>query len=656
VLLARMAEAMYWAGRYLERAEGVARIVQVHGDTHVDLPLGEDVGWEPLLAVTEVRAAFDERHRAMGTPRSATPPAPAAPAEAQVIEFVLADRDNPSSILSSIIGARDNLRTARPVVPRQVWELANDLLAVSGAQVVDTRTRDGRVRWLRHVVAECERANGVLWGTMRRDEAMAFVRMGQYLERAQLTCRVLDVRAESAVDGDGGDPYDDVRWAALLRSLAAYQPFRRAMPTRPGGGSTLRFLLQDAAFPRSVSACLGELLALVKTLPRNEPVLAACADAAVVAADAPVPQVTAADLRDVVGGLGAALCAVHDHVDATYFRAPSAEAVALDPGRAARTQPRGSAMETGELGRIGTMAGSKTYRVTHRTTYTYDAPVEQSYNEAHLRPRDTERQRCLTHDIAVDPPPATWSEYDDLFGNRVCAFVVRGGFDSLSVTSTSEVVVSSPPAPPASPPWESVRMLLDIDRQLSARDARRYRASSRLIPMAGALGDYAAPSFSPGRPLVDAVVDLTARIHRDFAYEPGFTSVTTPVLEVLDHRRGVCQDFAHLAVGCLRTVGLAARYVSGYIETVPPPGAPRLVGADASHAWASLYLPGWGWLDVDPTNDQLVSDAYVTVAWGRDYWDVSPLRGSVEGGGASHRLEVAVDVDHVATDQQTLAG
>ena len=423
---------------------------------------------------------------------------------------------------------------------------------------------------------------------------MAFVRIGQYLERAQLTCRVLDVRAESAAGGDGGDPYADVRWEALLRSLAAYQPFRRAMPTRPGGGSTLRFLLQDEAFPRSVSACLGELLALVKTLPRNEPVLAACTDAAVVAADAPAPQLTAAGLRAVVAGLGSALSAIHDHVDATYFPAPTADAVPLGPGRAAPVHPGGSATETGELGRIGTMTGSKSYRVTHRTTYAYDAPVEQSYNEAHLRPRDTDHQRCLRHDVVVDPAPATWSEYDDLFGNRVCTFVVRGGFQELSVTATSEVVVHAPPPPPASPPWESVRMLLDIDRQLSARDARRYRAASRLVPMAGALGDYASPSFAPGRPLVDAVVDLTARIHRDFTYEPGFTSVTTPVLEVLDHRRGVCQDFAHVAVGCLRTVGLAARYVSGYIETVPPPGAPRLIGADTSHAWASVYLAGLG--------------------------------------------------------------
>ncbi len=287
------------------------------------------------------------------------------------------------------------------------------------------------------------------------------------------------------------------------------------------------------------------------------------------------------------------------------------------------------------------------YHVTHRTTYDYDAPVEQSYNEAHLRPRSGEHQVCLMHDITVDPAPTSWSQYPDPFGNTVTTFVVKGGFRSMSVTATSEVVVSAPPPPPAGPPWESVRSLLDMDRQPAARDARRCRAASRLVPTSGALVAYAEPSFLPGRPLVDAVEDLSGRIHREFVYEPGFTSIATPLLEVLEHRRGVCQDFAHLIIGCLRSLGLAARYVSGYLETLPPPGEERLVGADASHAWASVYLPGWGWVDIDPTNDQFVAESYITTAWGRDYWDVSPLRGSVEGGGESHRMDVAVDVNRI---------
>jgi transglutaminase-like putative cysteine protease len=249
----------------------------------------------------------------------------------------------------------------------------------------------------------------------------------------------------------------------------------------------------------------------------------------------------------------------------------------------------------------------------------------------------------------VEPETTSRSEYVDAFGNAVAIFVVAGGFDRLSVTATSVVTVTAVPPPPPSPPWESAQWLLDIDRQAGAREARQYRAPSRLVPASPLLYEYAEPSFAAGNPVVDAVVDLSARIHRDFVYEPGFTSVTTPLLDVLEHRRGVCQDFAHLAIGCLRSMGLAARYVSGYIETVPPEGQQKLLGADASHAWFSVYVPGWGWIDVDPTNDQLVSDSYVTTAWGRDYWDVSPLRGSVEGGGLSHTLDVAVDVTRLTS-------
>ncbi len=294
------------------------------------------------------------------------------------------------------------------------------------------------------------------------------------------------------------------------------------------------------------------------------------------------------------------------------------------------------------------MTGDTVYRVIHRTTYDYAAPVEQSYNEAHLRPRQTEHQLCASHLLDVEPAPSTRFESVDPFGNTVSTFVVQGGFDRMSVTATSEVVVSPPATPPPGPPWESVRALLEIDRQPTARDARRCRAPSRLVPTSNALAEYAEGSFLPGRPLVEAIMDLTGRIFADFVYEPGFTSISTPLHDVLEQRRGVCQDFAHLMIGCARSLGLSARYVSGYIETFPPPGQEPLVGADASHAWASVYLPGWGWVDVDPTNDQLATGTYITTAWGRDYWDVSPLRGSVEGGGGSHHLDVAVDVSRAA--------
>ncbi len=567
--------------------------------------------------------------------------------EATVVEFVVTDRDNPSSIVNALAGARDNLRVARPVVPREVWELINDLWLDLSTDAPLIQTRQGRVRWLRRAIDECVRMNGILASTMRRDEAMAFISIGQQIERADITARILTVRADSAAPTRGRDPYDDVHWMALLRSLAAYQPFRRAMPARPDNGATLRFLLQDDAFPRAVSSCLSELRGTVKRLPGNEEVLAACTDASVLVADAPVDRLTPSELRSLVGDLHGALAAIHGRLDETYFR--STNAMVPEPSRS-RALSVGTKVAGDEAPATPGAADPRVYLVSHRTTYEYGGPVEQSYNEAHLRPRATGHQRCQWHTLEIDPEPISRSEYVDAFGNAVTVFVVAGGFRRLSVTATSEVSVHRTPLPPASLPWESAQWLLDIDRQAASRDARRYRAPSRLVPASPDLAEYALASFGAGRPLIEAVVDLAGRIHRDFVYEPGFTSVTTPVLDVLAYRRGVCQDFAHLAVGCVRSMGLAARYVSGYIETIPPEGQQRLLGADASHAWFSVYLPGWGWIDVDPTNDQVVSDSYVTTAWGRDYWDVSPLRGSVEGGGMSHTLDVAVDVTPLTAD------
>jgi transglutaminase-like putative cysteine protease len=425
------------------------------------------------------------------------------------------------------------------------------------------------------------------------------------------------------------------------------------MPARTDAASTLRFLLQDEAFPRAVCACLTELRDLVKSLPHNEPILAACTDAAVLVADAPLAQPTSPGLRAFLAELQPAIGNLHDHIEASFFAPMATSAPAASRYQSTHGPPAApiAVSRSPDAGtrpaRIACVTGDRVYRVTHTTTYGYAAPVDQSYNEAHLRPRATDHQVCTSHSLEVDPKPSSWFESVDPFGNSVATFVVRGGFEHMAVTATSEVVVASTPASPAGPPWESVRALLEIDRQPTARDARRCRAPSRLVPTSSPLAEYAEGSFLSGRPLVDAVMDLNSRIFTDFVYEPGFTSITTPLHDVLEQRRGVCQDFAHLMIGCIRSLGLAARYVSGYIETSPPQGEERLVGADASHAWASVYLPGWGWVDVDPTNGQVVAESYITTAWGRDYWDVSPLRGSVEGGGESHQLDVAVDVSRV---------
>jgi transglutaminase-like putative cysteine protease/uncharacterized alpha-E superfamily protein len=637
-LLRRTAESLYWAGRHLERAEDMARIVLVHGNTHLDLPIGEDVGWSPLLAVAGVEGDFAECHPALARVRQDAPAQSEAP-EAEVVEFLLCAPTNPASVLATVSNLREGLRSARPAVPREAWELTNGLWLSLREHRRAVWWRDGRVRWLRRTIGDCERINGALWGTMRRDSAMALTRIGQHLERADLTCRFLSVRAESALAdaSSDADPYDHVRAMSVLKSLAAHQQYRRAMPARPGSGSVVEFLLQDEALPRTVAACLTEVRGYLKELPHNEEALAACTDASVFVTGTVVTGFSPTKLQQYLETLGGLIADVHERIESALFIEAPREPVTDTGGPAARAPTRIRPEAPGVIHK---------YRVVHQTTYRYDDPAEESHNEIHMRPRNTVRQQVLSNSIDISPVPETRADLIDQLGNHVTTFMVRGRFEELSVTSTSEVELFATSDPPTGPPWESVCQTLDRDRRLDTRGARVFRSPSRLVPTAAVLAMYAAESFDRHRPVVEAVGELCSRIHRDFVYEPGFTSVTTPVLEVFEARRGVCQDFAHLAVGCLRSVGLAARYVSGYIETIRPAGD-QLTGADASHAWASTYLPGWGWLDLDPTNNLLVCNEHVTTAWGRDYEDVSPLRGSVAGGGRSHALEVAVEVTRI---------
>jgi transglutaminase-like putative cysteine protease len=287
------------------------------------------------------------------------------------------------------------------------------------------------------------------------------------------------------------------------------------------------------------------------------------------------------------------------------------------------------------------------YRVRHRTVYRYGAPVSHCLNLAHLRPRASERQRCLEVRLEADPSPDLDREWTDFYGNWAWHFALQRPHQTLTVSAASLVEVEPSPEPDAIArlmPWEQVAAHLEASRLEGDREARQFMLPSPFVPLEGEVRAFAEPSFPSGRPLADAVADLTGRIHRELAYDPGFSTVATPLGEVLTARRGVCQDFAHLGIACLRSLGLPARYVSGYLETLPPPGKEKLQGSDASHAWFAAYLPGCGWVDFDPTNDMPAGERHITVAWGRDYGDVAPLRGIVTGGGA-HTLEVAVDVE-----------
>ena len=330
---------------------------------------------------------------------------------------------------------------------------------------------------------------------------------------------------------------------------------------------------------------------------------------------------------------------------------------------------------------------SRRYRITHRTAYTYDDDVENSYGRAYLIPRDNERQTCVRAAVRVDPEPAEQREHVDWFGNRSTYFSVTTPHRALTVLAESVVTIDDPDPPPPAPGWSQVRDLLAADplrsglvpARLSSAglvpaglvpgglvpgdevavarllDARGFALPSPRLPSLAAVATYARPSFRPGRPVDEAAVDLIERIHRDFRYVSGSTTVGSSVAELLDRGTGVCQDFAHLAVAGLRSVGLAARYVSGYLETVPPPGRERLVGADASHAWAAVFT-GTGWLHVDPTNDRAVDASYIEVAHGRDYADVPPLKGVIFSDATESVMTVAVDVVRDDSDATARTG
>ena len=250
------------------------------------------------------------------------------------------------------------------------------------------------------------------------------------------------------------------------------------------------------------------------------------------------------------------------------------------------------------------------YDITHVTEIDYEERVSVSHHLARLQPRRSTRQVPLAHTWAFDPAPAVLREHDDGYGNPVAFFAMQGPHRRLSVTSRAAVDVAGPPPLPAtSPAWESVRDGVDA----LPIDVFDFVVDSPLVAAAPAYAAYAAASFPPGCGVVDGLVDLTRRLHRDLAFAPGATTVATPVADVFRQRRGVCQDFAHLQIACLRSLGLPARYVSGYLETSPPPDEPRLVGVDASHAWVSLHVPGLGWIDADPTNDRVPVDRHVTL-------------------------------------------
>lgn len=296
------------------------------------------------------------------------------------------------------------------------------------------------------------------------------------------------------------------------------------------------------------------------------------------------------------------------------------------------------------------------YDIRHKTTFAYEEPVSVSHHVLHLAPRAHARQRCIDSALHVDPHTAVGDARQDYFGNPVHFLTVQHPHERLVVEARSRVEVFG--VPPldlaASAAWEDVRAALAVPDS-SVLAAAEFVFESPYVAVSEDVHDYARQSFPSGRPLLEAAMELTSRIYGEFEYRGGVSDVSTPVQEVLAMRQGVCQDFAHLLIAAFRSMGLSARYVSGYLLTHPPEGKEKLQGADASHAWVSVWAGAVGWVDFDPTNNLIPDLEHITLAWGRDYGDVSPINGFIVGGGGAHQVLVAVDVDS-ATPPSGAAG
>lgn len=286
------------------------------------------------------------------------------------------------------------------------------------------------------------------------------------------------------------------------------------------------------------------------------------------------------------------------------------------------------------------------YKIKHLTSYNYSESASLSHNELFLQVRDTPRQQVEQYSFEIEPAPIKISERTDLFGNTCRTFMVQQPHKKMTINS--QCVVETLPGihydPETTSDWQQVAGQFSAPYSPEIFEASQFLYKSPMTVIDTEVTAYAAPSFPPGRPILSGAVELMNRIHRDFTYDKDATLVDTSVLQVLHKKRGVCQDFAHFYISALRGLGLAVRYVSGYLETLPPPGKQKLVGADASHAWLSVYTPEYGWVDLDPTNNIIPQEQHVVIGWGRDYSDITPVKGVVMGGGV-HQLSVSVDMN-----------
>ena len=634
-LTPRAAGNLYWMGRYAERTEFTARLLTVADN------LVEDNVHRPG---TPGHAAMSTTLQALSQVTGVWPDA-AAPAASPIegLRRLLVDESTRGTI--AYAAARTHLAAAGA---REL--LSVDTFGILGrlqASLAESREAGDQVH-LQPAAAQVLDASlalaGIVAESLVRDPIWAFLEAGRRIERAQTATRLLRntlalVRPPVA---------EGLITETVLRAGDSLITYQRRMAFGVGPdlpvAAAVDLLLRDPANPRSVVAQLNSLVAAAALIPDA----GACATASTLAGE--LSGVDAEELCDGDRGpllrllldVESRLRRLSDALEAAHF-------TASQPQQSFTVQERQSAANAADAAPAASddRFGRRRYEVRHRTHYAYDADVSASYERAMLRPRDTATQLIVSHDIVVDPAPTVLDEHTDILGNFSHYVEITAPHRHLTVTKSTIVEVEWPRVNlDALDAWTvaDAAVALASDPGIDALERAAYVLPSARVDLSEPVVSFAGGLVPPWRPLGDAIRAVFHEIHTRFRYDTSATTVNTTLSELLDARAGVCQDFAHLAVACFRSAGLPARYVSGYLETLPPPGQPKLAGSDATHAWASVQVPGGAWVDLDPTNDQLADSSYIVTAWGRDFGDVSPLKGVIFTESKHSTLDVAVDV------------
>ena len=617
ILPSRLADDLFWLGRYVERIEFGCRLTRclLHRMTN-ESEFGQPAELMHLVDLLEAHGRLPEDW----TTKSAS-------ALQEVLVAVVFDRANPSGIAGDVSKVRRIAMGVRDRLSIDAWriltELSDDLVpATTSGRVLDS----ARLSAMDLVLEKLAAFSGLAADGMTRDMGWVFLEIGRRLERVTDLC---DLLLHSVIDPN---PAESTRLLALLEIANSAMTYQSRYVFGPDVARVLDLLLADETNPRSIVFQLATLYRHVRALrraigsgrfagaePGDEYLFRGSAARrrrrrAAEPAGSPNPAGLPAEAIDAVDERA---------VDAADSHLPDARATAAAPGE----------------------SGAMIYEIVHTTEYQYAMAAEACHNLLRLDPRTIGAQTCLEMKLAIDPEPGKLHTYIDYFGNQVRSFAVLEPHYKLSITSTSRVDVAPCLAADVndSLSWSDVRRLVRAGQDDASIDALQYVFNSMYVRAGEALRQYAQTSFPAETPVLAGAFDLTRRIQQDFAYDQSATTIDTSVEDVLERRCGVCQDFAHLQIACLRSLGLPARYVSGYLRTQNHADQPRLEGADASHAWVSIYCPRNGWTDFDPTNGCLVADGHIVLGWGRDFHDVSPVKGVVLGGAGS-KLRVAVDV------------